>query len=462
MLNATAALSTAYACSSPVLCITGNIHTDQIGKGRGILHEVPNQMEAMASVSKWQARAMKPEDVPHIVHEAVRQLTTGRPRPVEIEIPPDVLEARGDVTLLESTFHPRADGDPDLIERAAQILGAAKQPIIFSGGGIMSSGAWEELQQLAEMLEAPVVMTANGKGALSDRHHLSHYARSMAELGPDADVVLMVGTRAASGLMQLQMPDWLKDKTIVRIDVDAEEIGRNFTPDVAIVADAKAGLIELVERVPRHNIVRPSRRDELLDLKRYLAEDAARTQPQADYAMAIRAELPDDGIYVQESTQVGYWSSANFPVYQPRTYFTSGYQGTLGFGFATALGVQAGAPDRKVVSVNGDGGFFYNVQELSTMVQQHIPLTAIVFNDNAYGNVKRIQETRFGGRTIASTLHNPDMLKLAEAYGLEGRRATSPEELRSTLHEVLAKNEPVLIEVAVGPMPQPSYRRRRA
>ena len=172
--------------------------------------------------------------------------------------------------------------------------------------------------------------------------------------------------------------------------------------------------------------MRPSRRDELLDLKRYLAEDAARTQPQADYAMAIRAELPDDGIYVQESTQVGYWSSANFPVYQPRTYFTSGYQGTLGFGFATALGVQAGAPDRKVVSVNGDGGFFYNVQELSTMVQQHIPLTAIVFNDNAYGNVKRIQEMRFGGRTIASTLHNPDMLKLAEAYGLEGRRATSP------------------------------------
>jgi acetolactate synthase-1/2/3 large subunit len=283
----------------------------------------------------------------------------------------------------------------------------------------------------------------------------------MAELGPDADVVLMVGTRFASGLMQLQLPAWMQGKTIVRIDIDPEEVARSFQPDIAIVADAKTGLAALAERVGRYNISRPSRRDELFELKRYLAEDAARTQPQADFAMAIRAELPDDGIFVQESTQVGYWSSANFPVYQPRTYLTSGYQGTLGFGFATALGAQVGVPARKVVSVNGDGGFFYNVQELSTMVQQHIPLTAIVFNDNAYGNVKRIQETRFGGRTIASTLHNPDMLKLAEAYGLEGRRAATPQELRATLRDVLARDEPVLIEVPVGPMPQASYRRRR-
>jgi acetolactate synthase-1/2/3 large subunit len=173
--------------------------------------------------------------------------------------------------------------------------------------------------------------------------------------------------------------------------------------------------------------------------------------------MAVRAELPEDGVLFQESTQVGYWSSAAFPVYQPRTYFSSGYQGTLGYGFATALGAQVGLPDRKVVSINGDGGFFYNVQELSTMVQQRIPLTAIVFNDNAYGNVKRIQETRFDGHTIASDLHNPDMLKLAEAYGIEGRRANSPAELRAVLHDVLARNDPVLIEVPVGPMPQMKF-----
>lgn len=461
LLNASAALSTAYACSSPVLCITGNIHTDQIGKGAGILHEINNQMETIASVTKWQARAASPADVPGIVHEAVQQLTHGRPRPVEIEVPPDVLEAQSDVTLREPVVRDVPAGDPDTIEQAARLLGAAKTPLIFSGGGVMSSEAWEPLRVLAETLEAPVVMSPNGKGALDDRHHLAHYARSGPELGPDADVIFIVGTRFASGLMQLQLPAWFKEKTVLRIDIDAEEIGRNFQPGLAIQADAKAALTALAERVPTHNIARPSRRDELAGLKRYLAEDAAKNQPQADFALAIRAELPEDGIFVQESTQVGYWSSAAFPVYHPRTYLTSGYQGTLGYGFPTALGAQVGQPDRKVVSINGDGGFFYNVQELATMAQHNIPLTTIVFNDNAYGNVKRIQETRFGGRTIASDLQNPDILKLADAFGVEGRRAESPEALRTTLREVFRGDHPVLIEVPVGPMLQQRFTPRR-
>lgn len=460
LLNASAALSTAYACSSPVLCVTGQIHSDMIGRGRGILHEINNQMETIASVTKWQGRAMKPEEIPGVVHEAFRQVQTGRPRPVEIEIPPDVLQATGEVKLFEPEFLERPGGDPDLIEQAARALGQAKKPIIFSGGGIISSAAWEELQRLAELLEAPVVMTSNGKGALSDRHHLAHNARATMTLAPQADAVLVVGTRFVQGIMQNQPPPWLtRDKTVVQMDIDEEEVGRNYKPDIGIVADAKKGLRALVERVERHNIPRPSRKEELTAVKTGIAEEAAKMSPQADLALAIRAELPDDGIFFQESTQVGYWSSAFFPVYRPRTYFTSGYQGTLGYGFATALGAQVGNPDRPVVSINGDGGFFYNVQELSTMVQQKIPLTAIVFNDNAYGNVKRIQETRFGGHTIASDLYNPDMMKLADAYGIEGRRAKTPDELRATLREVLPRRRPVLIEVPVGPMPQMQFQR---
>jgi acetolactate synthase-1/2/3 large subunit len=278
-------------------------------------------------------------------------------------------------------------------------------------------------------------------------------------LAPDADAVLVVGTRFVQGVMQNQPPPWLtRDKTVIQMDIDEEELGRNYRPDIGIVADARNGLAELAERVAGHNMSRPSRKDELMALKADIAAEGAKTSPQSDFALAIRAELPDDGIFIQESTQVGYWSGPFFPAYQPRTYFTSGYQGTLGYGFATALGAQVGNPDRKVVSINGDGGFFYNVQELSTMVQQKIPLTAIVFNDNAYGNVKRIQEMRFGGRTIATTLHNPDMMKLAEAYGVEGRRVRTPEELRSTLREVWAgPTRPVLIEVPVGPMPQMQF-----
>jgi acetolactate synthase-1/2/3 large subunit len=458
LLNASAALATAYACSSPVLCVTGQIHSEQIGKERGLLHEINDQLGTIASVTKWQALARTPADIPGIVHEAVRQLSTGRPRPVEIEVPPDILEAKSEVTLVDPVSHDRPAGDPDLIEKAAQVLGRAQRPLIFAGGGVLSSGAWGELQRVAEALEAPVIMTNNAKGALSDRHHLALPGRAMRELGPDADVVLLAGTRFLQGIMQRDIPRWLRpEQTFIQIDIDDEELGRNVTPQISIQADAQRALDGLATALQRHNGVRESRREELLALKQYLADDAAGNHPQSDFALAIRAELPEDGIFVQESTQVGYWAAQAFPVYQPRTYFTSGYQGTLGYGFATALGVQAGRPDKKVISINGDGGFFYNVQELSTMAQQKIPLTAIVFNDNAYGNVKRYQETRFGGHVIASELYNPDMLKLADAYGIEGRRAATAEELQVTLREVLKRAEPVLIEVPVGPMPQQRF-----
>jgi acetolactate synthase I/II/III large subunit len=460
LLNAAGALSTAYAVSSPVFVVTGQIESKNINKGKGLLHEINDQLGMISHVTKYQALALSPGEIPGMVHEAVRALKTGRPRPVEIEVPPDVFEAKAEVTLLDAVEVERPGPDPDLIDRAAQLLGKAKSPVIFSGGGIIAGGAWAELQQLAETLEAPVIQSNNGKGALSDRHHLSFPLRAMQELAPDSDTILVVGTRFVQGIMSQTLQGWVQDKTLIQLDVDETEIGRNYPPTVGIVSDARKGLAALGEAVEKYNIKRESRREELLGLKAYLEEDARRQSPQADYGYALREAMPENGVLVQESTQVGYWTSAAFPVYQPRTFFTSGYQGTLGYGFATALGAQVGLPDRKVVSINGDGGFFYNVQELSTMVQQKIPLTAVVFNDNAYGNVKRIQEMRFGGRTIASTLHNPDMLKLAEAYGVEGRRANSPAELKSTLEDVLKRNDPVLIEVPVQPMPQMAFKPR--
>jgi acetolactate synthase-1/2/3 large subunit len=456
LLNAGAGLSTAYACNSPMLMVTGQIQSDLIGLNRGVLHEIKDQLETIASVTKWQGRAMTPAEIPGIVHEAFHQLHTGRPRPVEVEVPPDVLQATDDVRLFEAVHYERPGGDPDQIERAATLLGKAKSPLIFAGGGVIRSGASEELQRLAEMLEAPVIMTINGKGAISDRHHLAQNIRQVRDLMPQCDVALVVGSRFIQGGHE----SWQdRSRPVIQIDVDEEEIGRNYRPDVPILADAKKALATLVERVGRYNSHRPSRRDELMALKQKLVDFGNQTQPQADFALAIRAELPDDGICVQESTQVGYWAGSYFPTYQAGTYLCSGYQGTLGYGFPTSLGAQVGAPGRKVVSINGDGGFFYNVQELSTMVQQHIPLTAIVFNDNAYGNVKRYQQRDFNGHTIASDLYNPDILKLCDAYGIEGRRATTPDELRATLRDVFKRSDPVIIEVPVGPMPQmPAYR----
>jgi acetolactate synthase-1/2/3 large subunit len=177
--------------------------------------------------------------------------------------------------------------------------------------------------------------------------------------------------------------------------------------------------------------------------------------PQADYALAVRAELPDEGILVSEFTQVGYWAYLGYPVYQPNTFITPGYQGTLGYGFTTAMGVQVGKPDVPVVSINGDGGFGYTLNELSTLVQHGIPLVSVVFNDNAYGNVRRIQQDDFGGRVIASDLVNPDYRKLAEAFGVTARRAETPAALRVQLREAIKAQEPALIDVPIGPTPNP-------
>jgi acetolactate synthase-1/2/3 large subunit len=274
------------------------------------------------------------------------------------------------------------------------------------------------------------------------------------ELLPQSDVVLVVGTR----FLQPANSTWgpREGQTIIQIDIDPEEIGRNRPAAVGIVADARVALAELVERIPPHNRKRGSRRDELQAQQQKARERLGSVQPQAAYAMAIRDIMPDDGILVSESTQVGYWAQwGGFPVYQPRTLVTSGYQGTLGYGFATALGVQVGAPSQRVVSLNGDGGFMYNVQELSTMVRHRLPVVAIVFSDDAYGNVRRIQQESFGGRLIASDLANPDFVKMAESFGVDGFRARSPQELRDALRQALEGGRPSLIEVPVSEMPNP-------
>ncbi len=454
LLNATAALSTAYACNSPVLCVTGQIQSDLIGVGRGMLHEIPNQLEMVRSVAKHAERAVKPTEIPGLVDRAIRALWDGRVRPVEIEVPPDTLFAEETVGLLApAPEHDRPEGDPALLEEAARLLGSAERPLIFSGGGVLGAEAWDELLALAEMLQAPVVMSPNGKGAISDRHYLGQNSIGAMALIDDADVIFCVGTRM---IEPATYPWGLKPgRTVIQMDIDPEEVGRNYDLTVGIVADAKTGLAALTERVAQHNRTRAPRQDELEALKRTTREKLDAINPQAAYAHAIRNEMPDDGIFVGEMTQIGYWGNIGFPVYQPRTYITPGYQGTLGWGFPTSLGVKVGNPDKVVVSVNGDGGFGFALNELATMALHEIATVAIVFNDSAYGNVRRIQQVSFNGRTIASHLANPDYVKLAEAFGITGRRATSPEALRVQMHESIAANEPTLIEVPVERMPDP-------
>lgn len=454
LLNATAALSTAYACNSPVLCVTGQIQSDLIEFGRGLLHEIPNQLGMIRSVTKHAERAVTPPAIPGLVHRAITALRHDRVRPVEIEVPPDTLFATDEIELLTPTEHPsRSAGDPRHLEAAADLLAAAKRPLIWSGGGVLGSGAWEELRRLAAALQAPVVMTSNGKGALSDRDPLAQSILGAMELLPQADVVFAVGTR----FVDPSTARWgiRPGQTVIQLDIDPEEIGRNHPVDVAIEADARAGLAVLADLLAQRSVERPSRTGELSELKQGLAAKTRAVGPQAEYALAIREALPDEAIVISEMTQVGYWSNLAFPVYNPRTYLTSGYQGTLGFGFPTGLGAKVANPGIPVLSINGDGGFGFCLNELSTMVRHDIRGIAVVFTDDAYGNVRRIQQEQFGGRTIASDLVNPDFLKLADAFGVTGRLADSPAKLRTAIEDSIRADEPTLVAVPIGRVPNP-------
>jgi acetolactate synthase I/II/III large subunit len=454
LLNATAALSTAYACNSPVLCVTGQIQSDLIEFGRGLLHEIPNQLGMIRSVTKHAERATTPPEIPGLVQRAFAEVRGGRQRPVEIEIPPDTLFATADLELLPPAALPeRFAGDPEALEQAARLLANARRPLIWSGGGVLRSGAWDELRRLAMLLQAPVVMTANGKGALSDRDPLAQNILGGIELLREADVIFAVGTR----FVDPATAKWgvVPDQTIIQMDIDAEEIARNTPVTVAIEADAKAGLAALADLVERDSCERSARSTELEKLKRSLAARARAVGPQAEYALAIREALPDNGIFVSEMTQVGYWANFAFPVYEPRTYITPGYQGTLGYGFPTSLGVKVAHPDRPVISINGDGGFGFCLNELATMALHGIAAIAIVFTDDAFGNVRRIQQEQFGGRTIASDLLNPDYRKLADAFGVAGRHADAPGKLRTAIEESVRADEPTLIAVPIGQVPNP-------
>lgn len=451
LLNATAALSTAYACNSPVLMVTGQIRSDLIGVGRGALHEIPNQMEMIRSVTKHAARPVSPADVPGAVTEAFTHLRTGRPRPVEIEVPPDTLFASAEIgPIVPAAPRRRFAGDPDLLERAAKLLGNARRPVIAAGGGFQRANAGEELLLLAETLQAPVLVSANGKGAISDRLPYAQGVLARQEYLPNADVILILGTRFIEAGEVLYTPS--RGQQVIQIDIDPEELGRNVPVGVGIEADLEAALTELINRLQRHNIKRASRVEEFAAFQAAAAARINAIQPQAGFALAIRAEVPDEGIIVGEFTQISYWSFLGMPTYAPNTFLTPGYQGTLGFGFTTAMGAKVGRPDVPVVSINGDGGFGYSLSELSTLVQHNIPLVAIVFNDNAYGNVRRIQDEDYGGRIIASELYNPNYQTLAKAFGVADRRAETAAQLQVQVREAIKANEPALIEVPVGIM----------
>jgi len=445
LLNAAAGLLTAWGCNQPVLCLTGQVPTAFLDQGRGHLHEMTDQLGTAAGFSKWVARVEHPSLAPALVAEAFKQMRQGRPGPAVLEMPWDVFTQRAAVTAVAPYTGPLVPPpDTDVAESAARLIAASRLPMIFVGGG--AQGAADSVLELAELLDAPVVGFRSGRGVVSDAHELGLNIAAAWRLWPKTDLVLGIGTR-------LEVPGWrwpwrpAGQKTI-RLDVDPLEMSR-APPDIAILADAEAGCRALLAALRKVALHRGSRRAAIREARVAAEAQIQSVQPQVSYLRAIRDVLPEQGIVTDEISQMGFTAWYAYPVYKPRTFVSSGYQGTLGAGFPTALGAKVAHPDQPVVAICGDGGFMFAAQELATAVQYDIGVVTLVFNNNCYGNVRRDQRERFSGRVLGSDLHNPDFLKLADAFGVRSERVTSPEALRPALSRAVDSGVPWLIEVPV-------------
>ena len=451
LLNSSAALLTAYGMNAPVLALVGQIDQSAIGRGLGHLHEIRDQAGIISRLVDFSARMREPSEAPRLVAQAFHAMASARHGPAALECAMDVWGRSAPVELAAPLPVPDPPIDADAIAQAARLLRDARRPLIVAGGGAQDAAA--EVGDLSRLLQAPVLGYRRGRGVLDSRDPLSVTLPLGRDLWGEADAVLAVGTR-----LLWPITHWGIDRklAIIRVDADRREHARLHKPAVALTGDAKPILNALIAELPAHNRKRASRQVELTGRQASWRKRMAKLTPQIEFLEAIRAELPEDGMFVDEVTQIGFAARLLFPVYKPRTFLSPGYQDPLGWGFATALGAAHARPNVPVVAIAGDGGFLFTATELATAMHHNIPLVTIVFNDNAFGNVRRIQRERYGNRLIGSNLTNPDFVAFAKSFGAEAVRTHTPAELCIALRRAIGRRDgPSVIEVPVGAMPSP-------
>lgn len=454
ILNTGAALNTAWASSSPILGLTGQVPSSYLGLGHGHLHEMPDQLATLRSFVKWADRIDHAGDAPGLVDEAFLRMQTGRMGPVTLEMCWDRLAEPDEVAWPIRRAPPGvADPDPDTIAAAAERAAQARAPMIMVGSGAKHAGA--EVLELARLLNAPVLSVRGGRGVVPADDPLSVGPAEAFYLWKHTDLLIGIGSRCELPYMR-----WSNNMAparhraappdLIRIDIDPVQMHR-LQPDIGVLGDSRRATSLITEAVSRH----PGKvggESERIDAARARGRALVETiKPHVGHLQTIRDVLPRDGIFVEEVCQAGFVSFFSFPIYSPRTYVTCGFSGTLGYGFPTALGAKAAFPDRPVVSITGDGGFLFGVQELATAAQFGIGLTTVLFNNSAFGNVRRDQAALFDGRIIGSDLENPDFEKMCDSFGVGYRKAVTTEDLKRELEASLAANRPDVIEVPVDP-----------
>ena len=461
LYNAASGLTNAYSRSSPVLLIAGQVPRAAMGKNLGAVHEVADQGGAVRSVTKWQRQALRPREVPDAVFEAFRQMRTGRPRPVLIEMPPDAGVEREEVRLRNPARIPRIVPSREDLQEAAQVISKSLRPLIYAGGGVARSDAEEALVKFAEATNIPVVTSSGGKGSIPDNHPLCYGScfsprgerqemNQLYEVMQSSDVVIGIGARFSLGNPAGE------ESTLVNINIDDSELTRVQANTIPLHGDARATIEALLPFLMELGAGdRPSSAEAVKAARNLIAYyDIGLKEPQYPVLEAMQKGIPEDASVVWDVSQFGFYARTHWQVTHPKTYIDSGYSFNLGYAFPTALGVKVARPDRPVVCVAGDGGFMFNASELSTAVKYGINLVSVIFRNDSYGNVARDLEEGFNG-AYETDLHNPDFVKFAESFGAVGMRADDPLDLETMLPQALERNAPVVIDVPFGEMPIP-------
>jgi acetolactate synthase I/II/III large subunit len=463
--NLITGIATAYADSSPMIAVTGQVPLAMIGK------DAFQETDIIGVANPCTKYAFQPRaavEIPESVKKAFYIAESGRPGPVLIDIPKDVQQAREDIQFPDLIkvrgYNPIIDADLSQLERAVETMIKAERPIIMAGGGVILSGAFSELQAMAELLMAPVVTTFKGKGSFPENHPLAmgpigmHGHPEANKIIIEADCIIAVGARFSDRSVG-RFDEFGKGMTIIHLDVDPAEIGKNKAVDIAVIGDVKASLRTAVKMLAKHKVTQKTkddpwlkRRKELIDYYADTIKDYPRELTAKKALKKLRELLPSDAIVTTEVGQCQMWASLHFDVISPGTFFSSTGLGTMGFGFPASIGAKAAKSQSTVVDIAGDGSFNMTENSLAVSVLEKLPVIVFLMNNYMLGMVAQWQRTFYNRRYMGVHQNScPDYVKLAEAYGAQGIRAESMNDLEGALRKALKSDVATVIDIAIDP-----------
>jgi acetolactate synthase-1/2/3 large subunit len=466
--NLVTGIANAYMDSSPVIALTGQVPSAGANTSYMIGRDAFQEADIIGittPITKANYQPRSVDEIPRMVNSAFYVATTGRPGPVLIDLPKNVQAGIAEVEFTDKIdargYKPASEPALLKISEAAELLAKAEKPIILAGGGVIISQASDELVQMSDLLMAPVATTFMGKGAFPEVHPMSigcigmHGNPAANKLMGEADVLLAVGTRF-SDRATANLDSFCPNAKKIHVDIDAAEIGKNIEVDIAVVGDAKISLNMLYTAV--YTKLRKGKGEawikrvkEIKDMLNPMLKEMSKDLVPKTLLMELRKLLPESTIVTTEVGQNQMWSALYFKALKPRTFISSGGLGTMGFGFPAAIGAKVACPNQPVVDIAGDGSFTMTEQELACSVAENIPVTVIVLNNSVLGMVAQWQRMLYKRRYMAINLgKTPDFVKLAEAYGAQGFRATSVEEFQKAVKTALGSKVTTVIDVPIG------------